>query len=158
MKRIRPFKYAACLLILLYGLSGCRISPKNPPTQGEDSGRILFGNYCAACHQTDGSGTVDGPPPLVDSDWVKGPESRIIRVVLHGVRGLIQVGEGSYNLEMPGFGAVLSDEAIASLLSYVRAQFGKSSPGVESQDVKRIRTATVSRTDYWTADELLKIP
>jgi mono/diheme cytochrome c family protein len=97
-------------------------------------------------------------PPLEGSPWVTGPESRLIKIVLHGLRGRIEIGGKTYNQEMPAFGKVLSDAEAASLLSFVRQRFGGGSPPISPEAVSRVRAATRDRTDYWSADELLKEP
>lgn len=89
---------------------------------------------------------------------MKGPESRLIRIVLHGVRGSIEVNGETYNREMLGFGQVVTEGEIAALLSYVRSQWGDIDVPVREETVRRIRRDTQDRTTYWTVDELLRIP
>jgi mono/diheme cytochrome c family protein len=119
------------------------------------SGRARFDTYCAACHQPEGQGLPGGGPPLAGSPWVSGSESRLIRIVLHGVRGPVTVGGVTTDREMLGFGQILSDDEIASLLTFVRARFGEAPP-VNAESVKRARTP--ERFEYWTVAELLEIP
>ena len=121
------------------------------------TGRVLFANYCSACHQVDGSGMEGGGPPLAGSSWVAGPDSRLIRIVLGGVRGVIDVGEQSYDREMLSFGKVLSDEEIASILTFVRDRWGVANTAVSAESVSKIRVATKNRTQYWTVEELLEL-
>jgi mono/diheme cytochrome c family protein len=92
---------------------------------------------------------------LVGSSWITGPQDRLIRILLHGVRGPIEVAGRSYNREMPGFGQVLSDTEAASLASFVRQSFGGAATAVEAAEVSRIRAADGQRTAPWTVDELL---
>ena len=122
-----------------------------------EPGEALFEKHCASCHQSDGMG-FESSPPLAASSWVTGPETRLIRIVLHGVRGPIPVGDKTYNMEMPGFGKALTDEDIASLLSFVRRRWGGPSPAIAADTVRRVRAATRNRTDYWKAEELLEEP
>jgi mono/diheme cytochrome c family protein len=120
-----------------------------------DVGRKDFASYCLACHGNGGQGS-DSGPPIAESPWVAGPPNRLIRIVLHGVRGPIDAGGGiTYNREMPGFGPILSDERIADLVTYVRRNFGGSSGAIAAETVAEIRIATRDRTAYWTAEELL---
>ena len=123
-----------------------------------EAGRKHFAVYCAACHQADGSGTWGGPPPLMDSPWVRGPESRLIRIVLNGLKGPIEIKGKTYNLEMPGFKTMIDDVKLATLLTYARSQFGGLTEPLRPEAVNRVRAATKSRTRYWTAPELLDIP
>ena len=97
-------------------------------------------------------------PALAGSAWVSGPESRLIRIVLHGVRGPMVVDGKTYDREMPGFGQVLSDTEVASLISYVRRLFGAPSEPVTVEMVSRVRAANQMRTEYWRVDELLEKP
>lgn len=122
-----------------------------------DAGRIQFQTYCAACHQDDGRG-VDEAPPLAGSPWLAGPEDRLIRIVLHGVRGPMEVHGKTYDREMPGFGRILSDADVASLLSFVRRRFGAPSDPITESTVNRVRLASLTRTDYWSVAELLEKP
>lgn len=122
-----------------------------------EPGRTEYGKHCAGCHESDGRG-FETAPPLVGSAWVAGPDSRLVRMVLHGVRGPLAVGGKTYNMEMPGFGAFLSDEEIARVLSFVRRRWGGPSPAVSVETVRRIRAATRNRRNYWTAEELLAEP
>src|SRR5690348_6588799 len=122
-----------CLLGLLAGCGAHRRQVRLPDAQ---PGQVQFQSYCAACHQYDGQRMGDAPP-LAGSHWVTGPESRLIRIVLHGVRGPIVVDGKTYDREMPGFGQILPDTEVASLLSYVRRQFGTPSEPITAETVSR---------------------
>lgn len=102
------------------------------------SGRVMYNTYCAACHQGDGKGDNNRFPPLVDSEWVKGAEERLIDVALNGMQGDIVVNGKIYNGLMPGHGH-LDDHAIASILTYVRKRFGNESSPVSTLKVEEIR-------------------
>ncbi len=119
-------------------------------------GRALFERHCAACHLSDGAGMMGEAPPLEGSSWVAGPEKRLIKIVLHGLRGAIEVRGKTYNQDMPGFGPILRDEEIASLLSFVRQRFGGASGAILAATVSGVRAATRNRAGYWTVDELLE--
>ncbi|MCX6955256.1 MAG: c-type cytochrome, partial [Verrucomicrobia bacterium] len=125
-----------------------------------ESGREVFGMYCAPCHQPNGSGAPTLAPPLAGSDWVAGPPERIARIVLHGLYGPVKVNDQTWNLAMPGLGAsgVLDDEKIAAVLSYIRRAWGNSGSVVEPSLVASIRQTTAARTLPWTADELTEVP
>ena len=94
-------------------------------------------------------------PPLAGSPWVTGPEERIIKIVLHGVRGRMEIAGEVYDREMPGFGAILSDADVASLVSFVRARFGSAGSATKVETVARVRTRAAGRKDYWSIEELL---
>ena len=148
------FVYLARFWPLLF-LAGCAAHHRQAHLR--DAGQIQFQNYCAACHQYDGQGMGDAPP-LAGSSWVTGPESRVIRIVLHGVRGPMVLDGKTFDREMPGFGQILSDTQVASLISYVRKQFGASSEPITQEMVSKVRAANQTRTEYWRVDELLEKP
>jgi mono/diheme cytochrome c family protein len=121
-----------------------------------ESGREVFTNFCAPCHQPNGIGAAGVAPPLAGSDWVSGPPERLARIVLHGLYGPVSVNQQTWNLAMPGLGAAgaLDDEKIAAVLSYVRRAWGNTVSIVEPSLVATIRRDTSVRTLPWTAEEL----
>ena len=123
-------------------------------TAAEDGAQV-YNSLCVACHGPDGNG-LNGLPPLVGSDWPKGPAARSIKIVLNGMEGRVEVAGKSYNIAMPPQGAVLSDEKIAAVLTYVRKTFANGAGPVSIDKVKSVRAATAKRVEPWTAAELLK--
>lgn len=137
-------------------------APKAPPlTAGQqklfDAGKAMYDATCVACHQPHGLGQEALAPPLVGSEWVAGSEQRLVRIVLHGLRGPIKVKGQEYEQDMPPL-AILDDDQIAGVLTYVRREWGHSFSPVEPATVKKIRDETAKREDAWTAEELLKLP
>ncbi len=139
---------------LIFGLAvGC-----GPVVDLEPQGDIAFQNYCAPCHLADGQGVEGGGPPLANSSWVRGPESRVIRIVLNGLRGPIEVGDQTYNSEMLAFGPILSDKEVAEVLTFARKRFGGGAAPVTPAAVERVRRESGDRSEYWTVEELLRFP
>ncbi len=125
--------------------------------RAQDGGQ-LYATYCSACHGPDGKGVpAANSPPLSESPWVAGPPDRAVKVVLHGLEGPIEVLGKSYNLTMPPQGAVLPDDVVAAILTYVRSSFGNGESAVSADLVKSIRAETSSREKAWTAPEILKL-
>lgn len=120
-------------------------------------GKSVYLANCATCHQPNGLGVPGAFPPLAGSEWVSGTEERLVRIVLHGLQGPIKVAGQDYNNVMAPLGAVLKDEQIANVLSYIRQEWGNTAPDVEPATVARIRADTATHAGYWTAEELLKI-
>jgi mono/diheme cytochrome c family protein len=139
-------------------LAGCAHRRDHMPMADLDPGRTRFETYCAGCHLNEGPWMMGEAPPLAGSSWVMGPESRVIKIALHGLRGPIEVSGKTYNQEMPGFGPVLTDADIASLLSYARKRFGGADTPISDATVASIRAANRDRKGYWTVHELLKEP
>jgi len=102
-----------------------------------DSGKIFYETYCLACHQEDGSGVPNMNPPLIKTDWVLGDSTRLINVILKGLKGTEINGE-SYSNEMPSHD-FLTDYQIAEVLTYVRKSFGNQASAISSQAVRKQR-------------------
>ena len=131
-------------------------SAQQQSVSAPDLGERLFESHCSACHQYDDQGMGEAPP-LEDSPWVVGPSERLVRILLHGVTGRIELGGRVYDREMPGFGRTLSDADVAALATYTRSRFGAAKPRVTPAEVRRIRDEHPGRTAYWHADELLDL-
>jgi mono/diheme cytochrome c family protein/glucose/arabinose dehydrogenase len=116
--------------------------------------------YCVTCHQPDGKGLESsGFPPLADSKWVSGSPDRLIKLVMHGVYGPMEVNGKKYpgNVPMTPYGGMLNDEEMASVLNFIRNSFGnKSEFAITPNKIKEIREETQKRKGYYTPVELLK--
>jgi nitrite reductase (NO-forming) len=117
---------------------------------------------CFACHQPTGLGLPGMFPPLAGSDWVKAKKAdRMIRIVLHGLTGPLNINGAPFTSPaplMPPQGAALSDTQIADVLTFVRAEYGAGSSAVTPDQVKAIRESEKARVAMWTEAELLKTP
>lgn len=121
-------------------------------------GQIIYDSLCLNCHQPNGKGLPGVYPPLEGSEWVAGDKVALIKIILHGLSGPIQVAGQEYGrtlpIPMPPMG--LDDQQIADVLTYVRGSFGHDHSAVSADEVKSIRTATQNRTAFWTPEELKK--
>lgn len=106
---------------------------------GEMEGLILYQSYCASCHQRDGRGDNSRYPPLAGSEWVTGDRQRLIRILLQGLQGEIQVNGRTYNGVMPAHGAFLDDHAIASILTFIQGAYNKVHTPIASDEVTKVR-------------------
>jgi mono/diheme cytochrome c family protein len=120
-------------------------------------GKQVFSTTCAACHQVSGEGVPGVYPPLAGSEWVTGDEAKVVRILLHGVTGPIEVAGETFNGMMPPWGGTLKDEDIAAVLTYVRSTWGNTGAPITAAKVASIRAATTSRTTPWTAAELAQV-
>jgi mono/diheme cytochrome c family protein len=102
-----------------------------------DSGKIIYETYCLACHQEDGSGVPNMNPPLIKTDWVLGDSSRLIKVILKGLKDT-EINGDSYSNEMPSHD-FLSDYQIAEVLTYVRKSFGNQASIINPETVQKQR-------------------
>ena len=123
-------------------------------------GRDLFTQLCAPCHQPHGSGLAQVAPPLNGTAWVAGPPERLVRILLHGLYGPLEVAGTQWNHHMPGFREVglTNDLSVAALLTYVRRAWENTADPVDPALVARVRMETADRQLPWTAAELLGLP
>ena len=145
-------------LVLWPGKPGVAATVAPPPLTGADldrfnKGKAVFTSVCAACHQPDGRGQNGLAPPLLDSDWILGSPQATVRIILYGLSGAISVNGRSYIGEMPGLG-VLDDDQIASVLTYLRREWGHTAAPVDPELVKSIRADTAGRVNPWGWREL----
>jgi len=122
----------------------------NPVVQGER----IFLNNCQGCHQQNGRGVPGAFPPLVGSEWVTGAPETLVRILLQGLTGPVQVAGATYNGAMPAWKDVLKDEEIAAVATYVRQWKPNAAGAVSGEQVASLRQATASRTAAWTVAEL----
>lgn len=134
------------------------------PLDPIEVGRKLYNNAaCNTCHMANGLGTPRAIPPLAGSEWVTGSEERLIRIVLHGIVGPIEVAGVQYNSAMPAFGRVAGsgynwrDDQVAAVLTYIRQEWGNQAGPISAQKVTEIRTKDGDRK-AWTAAELQQLP
>lgn len=133
-------------------------NPLSPEQQSRfDNGKDLYATICASCHQADGRGLEGLAPPLLDSEWVLGLPGHPIRIVLHGVRGPIRVLGKMHTGDMPPMQAVLNDEQISSVLTYLRREWGHTASPVDPEEVSAVRKATAGHPDAWSPEELMQI-
>ena len=121
-------------------------------------GETLFLANCAACHQATGLGVPGAFPPLAKSVWVTGSEDRLIKAILAGFAGEIEVNGVKYNGNMPNIGAGLKDSQVAHIATYVRQAWGNVAEPVMDTKVAEVRKAIGNRAQYIPADLLKEHP
>ncbi len=160
-KKLAEKAARALELIVWPGKPGVEPEPEVKPLTAAqqarfEAGKELYSFSCGMCHQPDGRGQEGLAPPLMNTEWTTGSEDRLIRIILHGLKGPIEIDGRKYELEMPPLG-VFDDEQIAAILTYVRREWGHTASPIEPDAVKRVRAATATREDAWTEKELLQI-
>ena len=130
-----------------------------PPPDPLKLGKGVFVRNCVACHQSDGKGMAGVFPPVANSDWVRDHPERLIKVVLGGLQGPVEVNGNAYNNAMMGLGGAIDDQGIAAVLTYIRTaeEFGNDSYPVTPEMVARVRAEYGARSEAWTAAELEQI-
>lgn len=114
--------------------------------QRYDAGSEVYKNLCQACHQPDGRGQDKLAPSLIGSTLALAPADIPARILLNGKEGPIGL--------MPPIGSAITDEQIASVLTYVRREWGQAGTPVDPETVQAVRALTADRTRPWTDDEL----
>lgn len=124
-------------------------------------GKRLYTANCVACHQATGQGVAGQFPTLVGSEWVVGGDwvgdNHLVKILLHGLQGPIQVKGSTYNGAMPPW-KQLKDDQIASILTYIRNEWGNSAPPITAEQVAKIREETAAQTEPYTQNQLKAMP
>jgi mono/diheme cytochrome c family protein len=139
--------------LVAFARFSCGQAPAATPEQLAE-GKKNYMMICVACHQPTGMGLPMVFPPLTKSEYVNGSAERLAAMVLKGNAGPMTIDGKPYNNIMPGQEAVLSDDKIASVLTYVRASFENSAPPVSAEIVAAARKKFVDRKTPWTEAEL----
>jgi len=98
----------------------------------------IYITHCTSCHQDSGLGEPYRFPPIANSDWVNGPADRLIKILLQGQQGAIQVNGESYNQVMPSF-AFLTDAELSEVITFIRTNFGNRGGRVDAGNVEKVR-------------------
>ncbi|MCC8423457.1 c-type cytochrome [Mucilaginibacter sp. UR6-11] len=120
-------------------------------------GQLIFKQLCFTCHGGDGKGILSGGTELTAPALAGNPDvnanspEKLVRILLHGLHGPIR--GTTYNDAMPALGGN-DNNYIASVLSYIRSDFGNKGRVVLPDDVQKIRDATNGRTTSYTMEEL----
>ncbi|MEL7587781.1 MAG: cytochrome c [Prolixibacteraceae bacterium] len=107
------------------------------PEAKKHPGEAVYANYCATCHQSNGTGVPGMYPPLTPNIYTENKDS-LIKVVLNGMQGKIEVAGKVYNNYMAPH-SHLSDQELADVISYVRSSFGNSFDAVTPAEIAAAR-------------------
>jgi mono/diheme cytochrome c family protein len=99
-------------------------------------GKELYENYCANCHQKDGSGLGKLIPPLRDADYFKADIHRSIWIMKHGKEGEILVNGQVYNQAMPA-NPNLSPLDLAQIATYLYNSWGMNEGVIDAPRVEQ---------------------
>jgi alcohol dehydrogenase (quinone), cytochrome c subunit len=104
-----------------------------------DRGAELYDDNCAACHHSDGEGSPQALPKIAGNPSVLSADANsLIRLVLHG-SSLPGTTLAPSTLGMPGFDQRLSNDDVASLLTFIRRSWGNQASSVSARQVARVR-------------------
>src|ERR1700757_170421 len=129
------------------------------PADPKVVGKALFSANCITCHQANGQGLPGQYPPLAGSEILLGPAlNHTIAIVLKGLQGPVTVKGQAFNNAMQPWEGQYTDQQLASILTYVRSDWGNNAPEIPPEAVKAMRDELKSRKDQWTLAELMQIP
>jgi|ERR1043166_462510 mono/diheme cytochrome c family protein len=101
-------------------------------------GKLVYKKVCLTCHQEDGDGVPRMFPTLIKTKWVLGKKKDLIRIVMKGSSGQVEIeGETYQNVMAPHND--LTDRQIADVLTYVRNSFGNKAMAINAAEVKAER-------------------
>ena len=171
-RRIPPLVARLCIalavmatLYLAADLSGTseetNVEAAAAPIDPKALGKRIYTQNCSACHQPTGQGIPRLFPPLAGSEWVIGnaeiSDIHLVTIILHGLQGPIEIKGTTYNNAMPPW-QQLRDEQIASVLTFIRSEWGNSAPAITTDFVKSTRDQSSGRTSPWSQKDLHAIP
>ena len=123
-------------------------------------GRQKYLATCSGCHGVDGKGINRFAPPLGGSEWVLGDATTLSLIVLHGMEGPMVVAGKKYDAPtilpvMPAH-STMGDADIASILTYIRNEWGNQAEPVLSRFVFSTRNVSQGRVYPWKINEIKK--
>lgn len=130
-------------LILLTMLAAVSCGERDRASRPEGAaarGAAFYSSLCAQCHGAAGQGLGRSFPPLAGSEWVEGDEELLVRIILYGLQGEIEVKGQTYRGLMVGFDRQLTDEDAAAILTYIRSSWGNDAPPVSPSTVVKVRS------------------
>lgn len=114
-------------------------SPKSEPPAFalvREEGAEVYAQNCAQCH---GAGEGNGlNPALRESKVVQGDPAQIAKIIIQGQRGVSELNGQKLGGIMPGL-SYLTDQEIAAVLTYIRAEYGGITEPILPDQVKAVR-------------------
>ena len=112
---------------------------ENPYDEVMKRGQTVYNQTCLVCHQVDGSGVPMMYPPVQGSEIIAGDHEKLIKLVLDGMSGPVEIKGEQYNSVMPPQKDILNDQQISDLLTFLRSSFGNSAAAISEEEVAKIR-------------------
>ncbi len=110
---------------------------KMTKTERIKAGERLYNTSCFACHQSNGKGLPKIFPPLAKSDYLLADVDRAISGIIYGQKGPMKVNGEPYNMIMTPVN--LTDDEIASVMTFVLNNWGNSGDTVTPEHVTKVR-------------------
>ncbi|MBT41963.1 MAG: nitrite reductase [Idiomarina sp.] len=107
------------------------------PATAQD-GEEAYAKNCQSCHQANGTGLAGAFPPLANNPHLADDKMHVVRTVLKGMSGPLEVNGNKYNAMMPPM-QHLSDDEIAAIANHVLSSWGNDFGSVSVADVDAMR-------------------
>ncbi len=121
-------------------------------------GLDLYRTYCSACHGEDGHGKTNLAPPLYQSEYISGSQEQLALIILHGLKGPIQIAgkEYNFNAAMPGMAnnPALSDQDIQSIIHFVRNAYSVEYTDISVEKIQELRQQTPPEGQQYSPETL----
>jgi mono/diheme cytochrome c family protein len=121
-----------------------------------ETGKKIFAQNCASCHQLNGEGLPNLFPPLAGSDWVTSDPGLIANIILKGLKGKIEVKGEAWGMvpSQQMVAVAINDREIANVTTYVRQAWGNTASEVTEDQVATFREKSAGQVEQWTGEQL----
>ena len=115
--------------------------------KADKPGAAVYLGSCSYCHGVDGKGQAPFIPPVAGNPVVLDADpAGLINLVLNGAQPIIIKGQPDA-YRMPQYRVQLTDDEIASALTFIRSGWGNNAGAVSADDVKKLRPTTDPSSD-----------
>lgn len=104
------------------------------------NGKQVYETYCISCHQEQGEG-IPGAFPALAKTGNLGDKNKLVKIVLQGMRGPINVNGVKFDGEMASIS--LTDKETADVINYIRNSWGNKAPMISVNEVVAAKKAVV---------------
>ncbi|GAB3297133.1 cytochrome D1 domain-containing protein [Pseudidiomarina andamanensis] len=118
--------------------TGLFLTAGSSVASASDDGKKAYEANCQACHQPNGQGLAGAFPPLAGNPNVTNDKLHVVRTILKGASGPLEVNGQKYNAVMPPMQHI-SDDDIADIANYVLASWGNKGGKVTEDEVEQVR-------------------
>jgi mono/diheme cytochrome c family protein len=110
--------------------------------QYQAPGALNYVQYCAGCHERNGSGAAPYMPALAGNPAVLDPDPvSLINIVLNGSAPLVVGGSPDF-YRMASFRSLLNDQQVADVINFMRSAWGNQAAAVTAAQVRALRLHT----------------
>lgn len=115
-------------------------APVKPQPDLKSAGSLAYAQYCSTCHQFDGKGVAGIFPSMAGNPTVESRDAlNLIHVILQG--GSMAKTQHAHGFTMPAFDAVLNDQQVADIATFVRSGWDNRGAAVRAAEVAKVRAA-----------------